>query len=37
MNSDKMVANQIEKYKQIIVPILMKNDVDKTGIFGSFG
>jgi len=36
MNSDKMAANQIEKYKQIIVPILMKNDIDKAGIFGSF-
>ncbi len=36
MNSDKMAANQIEMYKQIIVPILMKNDVDKAGIFGSF-
>jgi predicted nucleotidyltransferase len=31
-----MAANQIEMCKQIIVPILMKNDVDKAGIFGSF-
>lgn len=36
MNSDKMAANQIETYKQIIVPILIENDVDKAGIFGSF-
>lgn len=31
-----MAANQIETYKQIIVPILIENDVDKAGIFGSF-
>ena len=36
MKCDKKAADQIEKYKQIIVPILMKNDVDKAGIFGSF-
>ena len=36
MNSDNMAANQIETYKQIIVPILIENDVDKAGIFGSF-
>lgn len=36
MNSDKMAVNQIETYKQIIVPILIKNDVDEAGIFGSF-
>ncbi|MGD9779128.1 nucleotidyltransferase family protein [Methanomethylovorans sp.] len=36
MNSDKMAANQIKMYKQIIVPIMMKNDVDKAGMFGSF-
>ncbi|HML25589.1 MAG TPA: nucleotidyltransferase domain-containing protein [Methanomethylovorans sp.] len=36
MNSDEMAANQIEMCKQIIVPILTKNDVDKAGIFGSF-
>jgi len=36
MNSDKKAADQIEKYKQVIVPILIKNDVDKAGIFGSF-
>jgi len=35
MNSDKMAANQIEMYKQIIVPILMKNDVDKVIVVGS--
>ena len=31
-----MAANQIETYKQIIVPILIENDVDKASIFGSF-
>ncbi|WP_370572726.1 nucleotidyltransferase family protein [Methanomethylovorans sp.] len=31
-----MTENQIDKYKQAIVPILIKNDVDKAGIFGSF-
>ncbi|MDW7731499.1 MAG: nucleotidyltransferase family protein [Methanolobus sp.] len=31
-----MPENQIDKYKQAIVPILIKNDVDKAGIFGSF-
>ncbi|WP_321418555.1 nucleotidyltransferase family protein [uncultured Methanomethylovorans sp.] len=31
-----MAANQIETYKQIIVPTLIENDVDKAGIFGSF-
>ncbi len=36
MNSDKKAADQIEKYKPVIVPILIKNDVDKAGIFGSF-
>lgn len=36
MKSDNMAANQIETYKQIIVPILIENDVDKAGIFGSF-
>lgn len=36
MNRGKMTENQIDKYKQAIVPILIKNDVDKAGIFGSF-
>lgn len=36
MNPDKMAENQIDEYKQTIVPILIKNDVDKAGIFGSF-
>lgn len=31
-----MVEMQIDKYRQTIVPILQKNDVDKAGIFGSF-
>lgn len=31
-----MVTNQIDKYKQTIIPVLIKNDVDKAGIFGSF-
>ena len=28
--------NQIDEYRQTIVPILIRNDVDKAGIFGSF-
>ncbi|WP_342306311.1 nucleotidyltransferase family protein [Methanolobus sp. ZRKC5] len=36
MSFDKITENQINKYKQTIVPILIKNDVDKAGIFGSF-
>ncbi|MDK2826491.1 MAG: uncharacterized protein PWQ44_1671 [Methanolobus sp.] len=35
MNSAKK-ENQIDEYKQTIVPILIRNDVDKAGIFGSF-
>jgi len=31
-----MADEQIEKYKEVIVPILIRNDVDKAGIFGSF-
>ncbi len=31
-----MVEMQIEKYKKTIIPILLKNDVDEAGIFGSF-
>ncbi|WP_319508791.1 nucleotidyltransferase family protein [uncultured Methanolobus sp.] len=36
MNFGKKTDNQIDDYKQTIVPILIKNDVDKAGIFGSF-
>ncbi|WP_445474193.1 nucleotidyltransferase family protein [Methanococcoides methylutens] len=36
MSCDNMVEMQIDKYRQTIVPILLKNDVDKAGIFGSF-
>ena len=35
MNSAQK-ENQIDEYKQTIVPILIRNDVDKAGIFGSF-
>jgi len=31
-----MTVNQIDEYKDTIVPILLKNDVDRAGIFGSF-
>ncbi|MDY0385813.1 MAG: nucleotidyltransferase family protein [Methanolobus sp.] len=36
MSFDKTTENQIDKYKQTIIPVLIKNDVDKAGIFGSF-
>lgn len=36
MNADKETENQIDKYKPTIVPILIKNDVNEAGIFGSF-
>jgi predicted nucleotidyltransferase len=31
-----MSVNQIDKYRDTIVPILLKNDVDRAGIFGLF-
>lgn len=31
-----MADEQIDQYRETIVPILLKNDVDKAGIFGSF-
>ncbi len=36
MNCDVMAVNQIDEYRDAIVPILLKNDVDRAGIFGSF-
>ncbi len=35
-NIDNMPWKQIDGYKGKIIPILLKNDVDKAGIFGSF-
>ena len=31
-----MAEKEINKYKETIIPILLRNDVDKAGIFGSF-
>ncbi len=31
-----MAEKQINNYREAIIPILLKNDVDKAGIFGSF-
>ncbi len=31
-----MTVNQIDEYRDTIVPILLKNDVERAGIFGSF-
>ncbi|MDK2939470.1 MAG: uncharacterized protein PWQ51_1634, partial [Methanolobus sp.] len=36
MNCDNMTVNQINEYRDTIIPILLKNDVDRAGIFGSF-
>jgi predicted nucleotidyltransferase len=36
MNCDAMTVNQIDKYRDTIIPILLKNGVDRAGIFGSF-
>ncbi|WP_340819674.1 nucleotidyltransferase family protein [Methanolobus sp. WCC4] len=36
MNSAKKKENQIDEYRETIIPILVRNDVDKAGIFGSF-
>ncbi|AFV22816.1 hypothetical protein Mpsy_0607 [Methanolobus psychrophilus R15] len=36
MKYDTMAETQIDEYKGRIVPILLKNGVDKAGIFGSF-
>lgn len=36
MKCDTMAETQIDEYKGRIVPVLLKNDVDKAGIFGSF-
>ncbi|QLC49626.1 nucleotidyltransferase family protein [Methanolobus zinderi] len=31
-----MTVNQIDEYRDTIIPILLKNDVERAGIFGSF-
>jgi predicted nucleotidyltransferase len=36
MKCDNVAEIQINEYKKTIIPILLKNDVDKAGIFGSF-
>jgi len=36
MNCDTIIEKQINNYREAIIPILLKNDVRKADIFGSF-